>query len=1099
MRFDFLSLRSGALGALVLGLAAPVRAQNVVANAHSPSLSPDGRRMVFARRIGRNWRLFVGDASGNGARLIGRAGQTAGDDLEPNWRADGQLIAFASNRGGNFDLFTVRPDGSQLRQITRTREDERDPQWSPRPTGLMEGEASDFVPNRSLKGAGASDLKLLQLLAGDKDAAGRYEKSSELGGYFNTAPLQRYYKLLCTQGKPGAEQIVLMREDGSLRFQVRSGMADAQRRPCWERTARTIAFTRRVGAQEVLYTSAAPAYSGEELEAGHQADPRNIVVANGQKYVVSVPTLDSNSVKRTAVVPPGAALSWTPNGEFIAVASGRSLKLVPRRDLKAATNQEIVVPLPGATEGVSLGWAKDARTALVTTRGAGATSSVRRIALRDGLLDVVNWLDFSTPYDDEYGALKRPDRAYLARQSFVAAGQGRKQMFHIYEETDYENLPVFVSSDSLLHLNHLVFDYVFRSVESEHLLPEVIELTRFYLQASIRQCQTAPDAAKSAAQANAAFFAVAARLALGDVKTGLPDDVPSPTAAEGSLEEEHREATAAAQQKRLAVLKGLTAPLEATLATLPPASRALAEQELALIREHKERAPSPIFGGVLTQPEDPNQTISDTRIDYSDFVPRGHYTRTEILRRYFLMSRWLAAGPFRASASGVRQSLLLVAATDATTLGRLSKVTQVIADFVGGADDQELSQHVRIARQVFGPSLQMADLSDAAKVAAFTARIEALPGPKIAATSGAALRFLPQPYTFDAEIMQNLVYDSIPPDVGTNAAPRYFALGLDVMGVLGSNRARSILNGLQFQGQFFDLQLRETQYANYNAQFNAQRAQVAAMRAGDWKRNLYNRTLYAMRPLLAPQSVPQFRFTHSPAWTDKQLNAALATWAELKHDTLPKQPVAVEAGGDSGLSEAVLLEQPQGFVEPSPLVYARLSELVAAERGVLAKSGYLSPALGQRLDTFAALLSLIARLEAKQRAGTPWTPGEAEQLRFYGIFQEHLTLASLEGQSESLEDTDMAIIADVAAAYSTRLEKQLVLEEGVGHALPVYVAVERNGVRTLTRGAIFTYYEFTHPAADRLADRKWQEYLASPDRPKQPAWTSSFVGTHVEK
>ena len=48
-------------------------------------------------------------------------------------------------------------------------------------------------------------------------------------------------------------------------------------------------------------------------------------------------------------------------------------------------------------------------------------------------------------------------------------------------------------------------------------------------------------------------------------------------------------------------------------------------RELALIEKHAGFAPSPIF-------------IYDE--DYSQYVPRGHYTRSETLKRYFKAMLW---------------------------------------------------------------------------------------------------------------------------------------------------------------------------------------------------------------------------------------------------------------------------------------------------------------------------------------------------------------------------------------------------------------------------------------------------------------------------
>jgi hypothetical protein len=517
------------------------------------------------------------------------------------------------------------------------------------------------------------------------------------------------------------------------------------------------------------------------------------------------------------------------------------------------------------------------------------------------------------------------------------------------------------------------------------------------------------------------------------------------------------------------------------------------DAELSLIRQHGGMAQSPIFGGQLTGVGDPSSPLLDTRIDYSDFIPRGHYSRSEILRRYFLVTRWLSAGPFRPTPDGARRALLLMTATDAPAQKRLNRVLNVMSVFVGDADDADMAAYTPLAKEVFGSLPQPADLGSEAKIASFLQQVQKLPPPRIAPSRGVAFRFLPQPYTPDAEIMQGLVYDRNPPDVGTEERPRYFALGLDVMGVLGSNRARQILDNTQFGGTFFNFGLKETQYEGYDAQYTALRARFRNMTAAEWNRNLYTRTLHALLPLLQQQPETKYKFTQNQAWTDKNLNTALATWAELKHDTMPKMPVAIEAGSEGGITEAPLWEQPQGFVEPAPEVFQRLLALVGAERAALANAGYLSPATQQRLDTFSALLSMIAGLEKKQSQGGVLTPREIEQLRFYGAYQEHLTFVTAEGEGGSMEGNDMAIVADVASAYSTQLKQQLVLQEGVGRALPIYVAIERNGRRELARGAIFTYYEFTHPANDRLTDEKWRTLLDAPQPPALPAWTSSFV------
>lgn len=1033
----------------------------IIGEVAQATLSPDQTRVAYARRTPQGWRIFVSHTDGSAPKMISNGPK---DDIEPSWRPDGALIAFASNRTGNFDLWAVRPDGTTPRALTKTVTDERYPQWSPRPFGLLRpGEiAPRTVVNRSKSNLAPSDLQLLTKLAKNSTDWDLYSYK------FNIKPIARYYKLLFVEGKGDARRIATMRESGSLRRTLDSGMPGAHFNPCWERTGATIAFARKTATGDAIYLADHPNTFDQNQGEGQV------------KLGIDLKEWRA-SIKRVGIAAARSPqLSWTPNGEYIAAATGRELRLWPRPGSGMAP---IVARLPANAAPFGFDWGRDARTAVLTLY-AGQKTVLRAIAVNNPLLNVVNIRDFAD-------SLQSRDRALLATNSFVAAGKPRRQMFHVYEETDYENLPVFVTSDSVLHLNHLVFDFLLREVEKHRLTPEVIALTEHYWRASLAQMRHPSPVVREAATRNAAFFAVAARLALGAVKTGEMVE-PTPV-SDDPLAADQAAARARTLRFTNELLQRWTAPLQTLWNETPPEVRRLAESELELIRGHSGLEQSPIFGGALTGVGQQNERLLDTRIDYSDFIPRGHYTRSEILRRYFLMSRWLAAGPFRPNVDGTRRALLILAATDNEQRARLDKVLKLVGVFVGEADDADVPSYAILARQQFGALPKPDDLVQNAAIEGFLKHVAALPPPRIAPSRGPAFRFLPQPYTPDAEIMQSLVYDRNPPDVGTEDMPRYFALGLDVMGVLGSQRARQILDSTKFQSQFFNFDLTETQYANYETQFQAQRAHYAAWKDADWQRNLYTRTLHALLPLLQGKGNPNYRFTQNTAWTDKNLNTALATWAELKHDTLPKQPVAIEAGGEGGISEVPLWESPRGFVEPAPEVLRRLSDLAAAERAALQSVDYLPPEIAERLDAYQALLSMLANLEKKQSAGTSLTPREVEQLRFFGAYQEHLTLVTAEGEAGSMEGNDMAIIADVASAFSTRQNRLLVLEEGVGRAIPLYVAVERDGRRELARGSAFTYYEFAHPAEDRLTDEKWRDLLDSPNAPALPTWTKSFV------
>jgi hypothetical protein len=68
-----------------------------------------------------------------------------------------------------------------------------------------------------------------------------------------------------------------------------------------------------------------------------------------------------------------------------------------------------------------------------------------------------------------------------------------------------------------------------------------------------------------------------------------------------------------------------------------------------------------------------------------------------------------------------------------------------------------------------------------------------------------------------------------------------------------------------------------------------------------------------------------------------------------------------------------------------------------------------------------------------------------------------------------------------------------VLEEAVGRVFEIYVVVEIEGQLVLTKGGVFSYYEFPWPMSDRLTDEAWREMLETNQIPERPYWTGSFM------
>ena len=85
-----------------------------------PDFSPDGKRMVYASYLGREWhQLWLMPAAGGDAFPISYGDY---DNFNPRWSPDGSKIAFISNRGGNTSLWVQTiPGGEQREVVARAR------------------------------------------------------------------------------------------------------------------------------------------------------------------------------------------------------------------------------------------------------------------------------------------------------------------------------------------------------------------------------------------------------------------------------------------------------------------------------------------------------------------------------------------------------------------------------------------------------------------------------------------------------------------------------------------------------------------------------------------------------------------------------------------------------------------------------------------------------------------------------------------------------------------------------------------------------------------------------------------------------------------
>lgn len=654
----------------------------------------------------------------------------------------------------------------------------------------------------------------------------------------------------------------------------------------------------------------------------------------------------------------------------------------------------------------------------------------------------------------------RPEHlAAIAKNGFVVVPATWKQMEFVYELNTYphEHRPSFVTTDSMLHTFHVFYDYMLRTIEVTTLYERLSNLSLGLLQGAAARYGALTDASlNEAARYNFAFAVVPAKL--------------------------------------------LEIPADKWGVTVPPDVSQLADQELALIEAHGGFAASPtVFFDV----------------DYSQFIPRGHYTRSEKLKRYFKAMMWYGLVPMamrdlkknELSPRTARQAYLMAQSVvydqyNGVPLGKLwQDVYEPTAFLVGFADDNTPADFTTSAAKLFGNAKDTAPLLQDPNLTKLADAVLALRPPQIIPVSvqgitnlpgNPQLRVMGQRFVLDSYLFQKMVFPFVG-NSGQDADPnhpgtfniRTFPMGLDVMSILGSQRAYEIA----------DKTYEQTRFKNYEQQTQALRAEVGKYSDADWTKNVYAGWLHTFTFLLQPKGPGYPAFMRQDAWLDKQLNCALASWAELRHDTIlyAKQSVVAECGGDGG--EKNPPPKPKGYVEPEVLTYWRLGLLLRQLRdGLNSRKLLADEDLQSKFDDFLSSLKFLQDVSVKELTNVPLNRQEFDTIEYFGDTLAHLNLfmqtSGENSEITSSADQDMAVVADVHTGPIGT--ESYALEEGVGHANEIFVVYPMNGKLLLGRGAVFSYYEFTVPVANRLTDEEWQKKLDSPDKPKPPKWTSSF-------
>lgn len=626
---------------------------------------------------------------------------------------------------------------------------------------------------------------------------------------------------------------------------------------------------------------------------------------------------------------------------------------------------------------------------------------------------------------DRFPYLTNAEKDMIYRNGFVVSPQSEyDQIYEILERNWHYSIPSFVSVDAVLHAFHVTYDLALREAEYYTFWDLLGNLTASLLDDAYSTYITAPPGMwKNAALRNLAYFTIAAYLL--DNTTEIKSEVIS-----------------------------------------------MVEPVLSMIESHDVMS---------------DQWFMRYMEDFSQFTPRGHYTRNEVLSNYFLAMMWYGRVQFGLSGEyaldHTAQAILIALALTRQVSGLGMSITgyevwdvlyEPTAFFVGSSDDLLPTEYLGLIAEVYGSSPSWAILQDTSLLQDFIDRAVDLRDPMILGSPTGdsehlnltkGMRFMGQRFIPDSYILWELVFDN----VGTESEPRLMPKGLDVMAALGSERAWALLDD-------------QKHYDRYVEQMEMLRNIMSNITGDEWAQNLYYLWLYSLLPLLQEPSEGYPLFMQNQAWVDKQLNTALASWTELRHDTIlyAKQSYAVLTSAPGGTA---------AYVEPVPRVYARLASLCRMMISGLETRSLLSDLIRHKLSSFESLLLFFKAISIKELAGETLNSTERSKIMTAYITLESVT--NLPSDSPLVSDADyyMSLVADA----HTDPNSGQVLEEAVGDPMFIHVAVSVDGQVWLTRGGVFSYYEFTQPISNRLTDESWRDMLSQGLEPNYPEWTQSFI------
>ena len=506
---------------------------------------------------------------------------------------------------------------------------------------------------------------------------------------------------------------------------------------------------------------------------------------------------------------------------------------------------------------------------------------------------------------------------------------------------------------------------------------------------------------------------------------------------------------------------------------------------------------------------------ANREIDFSQFKPRGHYTHGEDLKKYFRAMMWLGrtemylSAPQAVSAGNAPQEMediqrqtidavLLIELLDSQDAEALYIEIEDILTFLIGEQDNLSVPDLRMiltsltledASQLLDPTVLQAfqDILELEGLGSQKILSQVLRQDPMAPESvqpASTFMLFGQRFIIDSYVTGNVVFDKI--QFQGIKVGRLFPSTLDVVFTLGND----------FAGQ---LLVPELDQYHYSTNLAALRFLVDSKDSDFWQCSIYNMWLDLLRTLNPPSERDHLPlFMQSAAWWCEKTNTQLASWAELRHNNILYAKQSYTPG--------FICSYPNAYVEPFPEFYQGLQRLAEASEtqfsNIAFSDAYLGAQIVNYFNQFSSIMQTLGTIAQKELDGIPPTEQEVAFMKemlylrtksviWYGdLLYGEDPVESDEAEGQASE----CVVADYHTIPTDRAGNLIgwVLHTGTGpiDLGIITVATPGSEIEAFV-GPMMSYYEYTTTNFQRLTDEEWETtYLSQATRPE---WTTSFL------